>query len=175
MFHSCRWLLLSVLEGVGGALTFLMACRWTGTQSSAHAVEMVGFCWSAMARACALFMPTASHPVSVLAQTIRLVHPGMPPCPPNHVVCPEANAEKVGLVLGYRVLVVLDYTYFAAAVHPMSEYMTVVDRQVLPRLPPGHWSLRYMQADRCGGAAHPEVQDGQLRVLLPQHLPQWHT
>lgn len=79
----------------------LMACRWTGTRSSARAVEMVGFCWSAMAHACALFMPTASHPASVQAQTMRLVHPGMPPCLPSHVVSPESNIDEVGSILGY--------------------------------------------------------------------------
>ena len=169
-FHMCQRLLLSMLGGLGGALSFSCGCRWTGTQSSARAVEMAGFCWSVMAHACALSMPTASHPASVRTHTIRLAHPGMPSCPPSHVVCPETYADEVGFVLGY--LVVLDLLPLS---HPTSEYMAAVDRQVLSRLPRGHWSLRDMQADRCGGAAHPEVQDGQLRVLLPQHMPQWHT
>jgi hypothetical protein len=44
--------------------------------------------------------------------------------------------------------------------------------QVLPGLPSGHWVLRDLQADRHCGAAHPEVQDGFVRILLPQHMPQ---
>ena len=46
--------------------------------------------------------------------------------------------------------------------------------QVLPRLPAGHRVLCNLQADWRCRAAHLEVQDGQLRILLPQRMPKHH-
>ncbi len=48
-----------------------------------------------------------------------------------------------------------------------------MDGQVLSGLPLGHRDLCDMQREWRGGEEYPALQDGQLRLVLPQRLPKW--
>ena len=140
-------------------------CRRTGTPTSAASVAALGSWWSVMASACDPSTSSACQQRNALLQMTRLKPPGMEL---KELILQLRECCKWICVFVKSIAQI--HTELLSPKKPVGVMMLIV--QVLLGLPDRDWRLRYLQEDGYCWARHIQVQDGQLRLLLPLPVPQ---